>query len=159
VTDPIQIWTCAAHHAAFRCGGWAHVRLAQGQVSGEAGGARNTTAPRMGLAGLVSALRGLPAAGSIRIHTTSPDLLALAGILTGQPPQDAPSEDLDLWAQILVASKGRSLSVVRAPLQPDTPIAFAAAWADLAMDKAKSTGPFTAAIPKPNLTKIRGLGS
>jgi hypothetical protein len=41
--------------------------------------------------------------------------------------------------------------------EPRTPCAFAAAWAELAMDKAKATGPFSAAIPKPNLAKAPGL--
>ena len=165
MTSPIQIWTSAAHHPAFRCGGWASLRLGQGPTTGHAGGARNTTAARMALAGLVSALRDLPArAGSaphapITIHTTSPDLASWTGFLASlsQPTRSgaAPEEDLDLWAQISTTSKGYQLSLARTPLLPDTPIAFAAAWAELAMDKAKAAGPFTAPIPKPNLAKIR----
>jgi hypothetical protein len=41
----------------------------------------------------------------------------------------------------------------RAEPAPGTPTAFAAAWADLARDRAKDKGAFTAAIPKPNLAK------
>ena len=35
------------------------------------------------------------------------------------------------------------------------PAAFAQAWANLAMDKAKAAGAFTAAIPKPNLARVK----
>ena len=70
-----------------------------------------------------------------------------------------PEEDLDLWAQVATASKGYRLEIVRVPAKPDTPTAFADAWANLAMDKAKSTGPFTAAIPKANLANVSGLGA
>jgi ribonuclease HI len=157
MSTPMQIWVCAAHHPAFRCGGWASVRADRGQVVGAAGGERNTTAARMALAGLVSALRGLPASHdqeSIRIQTTSPDLASLTAVLAGRA---RPDEDLDLWAQIATASKTHHLDVVRVSLDPDTPTAFATAWANLAMDKAKATGPFTAAIPKANLAKAPGL--
>ena len=167
MTSPIQIWTCASHHTAFRCGGWAWVRAGLGQVSGAAGGERNTTARRMAVAGLAASLRDLPPATGpaqatpINIHTTSDDLAAFAGILA-DPAKRAqgagPEDDLDLWAQVLTASAGRRLHLVRAPLQLGTPTVFASAWADLAMDKAKATGAFTAAIPKPNLAKVPGLG-
>jgi hypothetical protein len=143
------------------------VRVSLGQVSGAAGGERNTTARRMAVAGLAASLRDLPPVtgstppGPVSIHTTSDDLAAFAGLLA-DPAERArgagPEDDLDLWAQILTASAGRRLHLVRAPLQLGTPTVFASAWADLAMDKAKATGAFTAAIPKPNLTKVPGLG-
>jgi len=160
----IEIWTCAAYHPAYRCGGWASVRVSLGQVTGAAGGERYTTASRMTLAGLVAALRDLPpaaAAGAITIRTLNPELAAFAHVLAGPEAQttgDAPEDDLDLWAQALTATKGRQVSLVRVPLQPDTPTTFVSAWADLARDKAKASGPFTAAIPKPNLAKAPGLG-
>ncbi|HEY2660033.1 MAG TPA: ribonuclease H [Caulobacteraceae bacterium] len=164
MTSQVQIWTCAAHHSVFRCGGWASVRLSAGLVTGVAGGERNTTARRMALAGLVAALRDLPSAdssssaGLVRVHTTSPELAAFAGFLADSAAGASPDEDLDLWAQIVTAAKGRRLDLVRAPVHPGSPMAFAAAWADLGMDKAKARGPFTAAIPKPNLAQVRGLG-
>jgi hypothetical protein len=154
----MQVWVCAAYHPAFRCGGWASLRADRGQVTGAAGGERNTTTARMALAGLASALRGLPASHdprSIGIQTTSSDLASLTAVLAGRTQ---PDEDLDLWAQIATASKTYRLDLVRVPLDPDTPTAFATAWANLAMDKAKATGPFTAAIPKANLAKAPGLG-
>ncbi len=157
-----QIWICAAHHPAFRCGGWASLRLDQGLAAGAAGGERNTTAQRMALAGLVWALRGLaasprqPVENIIRIQTTSPDLASLGEVLAGRAQ---PEQDLDLWAEILTASKTHRLGLFRVALQPDTPVAFAAAWANLAMDKAKASGPFSSAIPRSNLAKAPGLGA
>jgi hypothetical protein len=155
MTNPAQIWIGAAQHPAFGCGGWASVRVVGGQVSGAAGGERNTTAGRMALAGLVSALQNLPAAlGSIRILMTGPELAILPEILAGRTQPEA---DLDLWAPIAKAAKTCRLELSRVVLDPATPTAFVAAWADLAMDKAKATGPFTAAIPKSNLAKAPGL--
>lgn len=161
MTRPIRIWTCAAWRPAYRCGGWASVRVLGGQVSGAAGGERYTTASRMALAGLVPALRDLPpadAAGTIEVLTTSPELAAFAGALTGPAdPANAPEDDLDLWAQILAATQGRRVSLVRMSAPAGTPAAFAAAWAELAGDRAKASGPFSAAIPKANLAKVPGL--
>jgi hypothetical protein len=157
VSTPTQIWLCAAHHPAFRCGGWACLRTEHGEVAGAAGGARNTTAERTALAGLVSALRGMAARsapGVVHIRTTSAELALLPEVLAGRVQ---PEENLDLWAQIAAASRSHRLDLARAPLQPETPLAFAAAWADLAMDKAKASGPFTAPIPRANLAKAPGL--
>jgi ribonuclease HI len=156
MTAPLRIWICTAHNPAFRCGGWASLRADANQVTGAAGGERNTTAQRMALAGLVSALRGLPPGADqlIHIQTTNPEAALLAEILAGRAQ---PEDDLDLWAQVTIASRGYRLEIVRVPAKPDTPTAFADAWANLAMDKAKATGPFTAAIPKANLAKAPGL--
>lgn len=166
MSSPIQIWTCSAFLPAYGCGGWASVRNSQGQLTGAAGGERHTTPRRLALAGLAAALRGLPpsgdpaANGPVDIRTTSPDLALFADVLAslGKPAQGVlPDEDLDLWAQILAASAGRRLTLTRTPLQPDTPIAFTTAWAELARDKTKAGGPFTAVIPKANLAKVPGL--
>jgi ribonuclease HI len=160
MTETIRIWASAAHHPAFRCGGWAWVRSAGGALSGAAGGERYTTPRRMALAGLVSALRDLPKTpGPIAIQTTSPELAALASVLTGKAPRPDgdPDEDLDLLAQIAAATAGRAVTIVRVVREPRAPAAFTGAWADLAMDKAKATGPFSSAIPKTNLAKLQGL--
>jgi ribonuclease HI len=157
VSRPPQIWIAAAYHPAFRCGGWTWLRVAGEDVAGAAGGERNTTAQRMALAGLVSALRGLgPAASAdiVRVRTTSGELASLPDVLDGRAQ---PEGDLELWAQIATAARSHRLDLARVPLQPETPLAFATAWANLAMDKAKASGPFTAAIPKANLAKAPGL--
>jgi hypothetical protein len=162
MTNRIRLWICAAYQPVYRCGGWAAVRAGQGPVFGVAGGERHTTASRTALCGLAAGLRDLPPAGTIDIQTTSPELAGFASFIASlgaQTQAAGPDEDLDLWAQIGAAAKGRRLSLARAPLDPGAPIAFAAAWADLARDKAKAAGAFTAAIPKPNLAKIPGLES
>lgn len=160
MTDPIRIWTSAAHHPAFKCGGWAWVRSIGGTLAGAAGGERYTSPRRMALAGLVSALRDLDKPSApIAILTTSPELAALGGVLTGKAPRpdDDPDEDLDLMAQIAAATAGKVVTIARAAREPRAPTAFTGAWADLAMDKAKATGPFSSAIPKTNLAKVQGL--
>lgn len=152
---PLRIWVAADHHAAFRCGGWAFVREAGGGLSGTAGGERNTTAARTALAGLAAALADLPAGDAV-VLMADRHLLAHAALAAGADPgEDAPTEDLDLWARILAAGKGRTLRVARADPTPGGPAAFCAAWADLARDKAKATGAFTAQIPRPNLAKVK----
>ncbi len=166
MTKPIRLWTCSSHHTAFRCGGWASICEIGGETGGVAGGERATTAPRMALAGLAAGLARLTpvpagaAAQPIRIETGNPALAVYAGILANfeRPAGDAPDQDLDLWARIITAAKGRRLELVLMPPATDTPIAFAAAWADLAMERAKGRGAFTAAIPRANLSKIAGLG-
>jgi hypothetical protein len=97
----------------------------------------------------------------VEIKTDSAELAPFAGLLAslGASTRAAgPEEDLDLWAPILTASAGRRLSLSIAPAAAATPLGFAAAWAELSRDKAKATGAFTAAIPKPNLAKAQGLG-
>ena len=160
MTEPIHIWTSAAYHSAFRCGGWAWVRSGAGPLAGAAGGERYTTARRMALAGLVSALGDLAkTSGPIAIQTTSPELAALAGLLTGKAVRtdDDADEDLDLLAKIAAATAGRSVTNKRVAREPRDPTALSGAWADLAMDKAKATGAFSSAIPKTNLAKVQGL--
>ena len=160
MNSAIKIWLCAAFSPVYRCGGWASVRVHQGQRGGLAGGERGTTAERIALTGLVAALRDLPPGAVVEVQTTSPDLAAFSRFIAGLGTQtQPPTEDLDLWAQIIAASTGRRLTLVHAPPAPGTPLTFAAAWADLSRDKAKATGAFSAAIPKPNLAKVEGLAA
>jgi len=159
-SSPVRIWTVCAHHAAFRCGGWAYVREAGGgDLSGAAGGERYVTAERMALAGLAAAMTGLPKAAGVAIHTPNAWLMARGPLIGGTATGDeAPVDDLDLWARIIAAAQGRKVRLIRTAVEPKSPLAFAAAWADLARDKAKASGPFTSPIPKPNLAKVAGLG-
>jgi ribonuclease HI len=152
--DPVRVWLEVAHQAAFRIGGWAFVRLNAGEVSGTAGGERRIGPERTGLAALAAALSDLAQGASVELHTASPLVLAIprriAGAAAGETP---PSENLDLWAQAATTLGRVGLVVRRAEPAPRTPTAFAAAWADLACERAKDKGAFTAAIPKPNLAK------
>jgi hypothetical protein len=151
---PVRIWLEVAHHKAFRIGGWAFVRLAAGEVSGTAGGERRIDLERTGLAALAAALRDLPPGASVELHTSSPQLLAIPRrVAAAEIGENPPADNLDLWAQAATALRRLDLRVSRAEPAPRSPSAFAAAWADLARDRAKDKGAFTAAIPKPNLAK------
>jgi ribonuclease HI len=164
MTKPIRLWTCSTHHTAFRCGGWASVRSLDGQLTGAAGGERNTTAARMALAGLAAGLADLPTlkAGqppqTITLETNSPVLAAFSTILAtlAATSDNAPEADLDLWARIITGAKGRRLALTLVPMKPETAIAFVAAWADLAMDRGKTRGAFAMAIPRINLARMPG---
>ena len=162
MNGPIKIWLCMAFSPVYRCGGWASVRVDQGERNGRAGVERNTTADRIALVGLVAALRDHPPGAVVEIQTTSAELAAFSGAVASlgtQTHTPSPTEDLDLWAQIIAASAGRRLTLVHANVAPGTPLTFAAAWAELARDKAKATGAFSAAIPRPNLAKVPGLST
>jgi hypothetical protein len=158
-----QIWISSAYSTVYRCGGWAFVRQGQGQLTGAAGGDRHTTAERTALIGLAAALKDLPdakTAGIVSLLTTGPELTPFAGVLASvasAQPSAGPGDNLDLWAPIVAAAQGRLLRLSRAPLDPLSPTGFTTAWAELGSDKAKASGPFTAAIPKANLLKIKGL--
>lgn len=159
----LRLWIADDHHAAFRCGGWAWVRAAGAELSGQAGGARHTTAGRTRLEGLAAALKDLPGAEPLAIHLTDAGFArALAALpdLAAAGWRDArgePLPDQDLWIAAAAILSRRPYSAHHAEPAPKTPAAFAAAWAELARDKAKAQGPFTAAIPKPNLGKLQGL--
>ena len=156
MTAPVHIWTRATHHTAFRCGGWAFVRSGA-ELSGQAGGERNTTAPRMALAGLVAALKDL-ADGPLSLDLADRALAQTAAkLIAGTPfaPDEPPYDNLDLWALLTTALKGRAVTITLGPIPLGGPAAFAQAWAELAMDKAKDRGPFVAAIPRPNLAKLK----
>lgn len=156
MTTPNQIWTRAVWHPAFKCGGWAFVRSGA-ELTGQAGGERNTSLQRMVLAGLTASLKGLspgPIAFDVGDRTVAQ---ITAKILSGAALTEAetPSEDLDLWAQLTTGLKGRGVTFRLGALTAGGPAAFAQAWADLAMDKAKAAGAFAAAIPRPNLARVK----
>ena len=158
MTNPIRIWARSSHHAAFRCGGWAWVRD-DAEPVGQAGGERNTTAPRMALAALVAALKEAPK-GPLALDLADPAFARAVRRLVQGPAftaEEAPTEDLDLWAPLTKALAGRSVTL--APIVAEafkgSPAAFAEAWAELARDKAKAAGPFAAAIPRANLAKLK----
>lgn len=106
---------------------------------------------------MIAALEGAPPGAVAIIRSSNPSLLAIGRVMTSPPPAgspDAPTEDLDLWAQLLTAARGRALTFAAAPRGPRTAAAFLGAWAEVGQDKAKTTGRFSAAIPKSNLAKL-----
>ena len=153
------IWIQTSYHQAFKCGGWAYVRSHDKAASGQAGGDRYTTPERMALTALLAALKDLPkGAASIQIDDAAVARTA-ALIAAGRPPQGeaAPTDDLDLWAQLTAALAGRKPAFAIAQPSKAAPTGFSAAWAELARDKANAQGAFASAIPKPNLAKVPGL--
>lgn len=153
MADIIRIWVEISHQPAFRCGGWAFVRAEGSALTGAAGGERSPSAERIALAGVLAGLKDLPAGRTVEVRTAAPAIAALArrvGELDAGG--EAPAEDLDLWAQLTAARNTHRILFGGAVSQPRTPTAFAAAWAELARDKAKSS-PFSATIPKANLAK------
>ena len=129
--------------------------MRDGEVAGRAGGDRRTTRPRMALAGFLSALKDVPAGAPLAVVAPRPDALVLHTLL--KPPADPPTDDLDLRAELARALAGRVWTLAVGDPAGPTPMAFAAAWADLASDKAKAGGAFANAIPKTNLAKVKGL--
>jgi len=154
----VNIWTAAAYHAAFRCGGWAYVREGAPELAGAAGGDRNTTLEQMAFAGLAAALKTLPKATTpVEVHTPHTELVGLSNYLkTRTTPKDLSAEVEAVWLTILHLAAVRSIQILYDPPLVKTPIAFALAWADLARDKAKAGGHFISPIPKPNLAKMPG---
>ncbi|MCR5877388.1 ribonuclease H [Phenylobacterium sp. J367] len=153
MSSPLRLWLCAAHHKAFLNGGWAFVRAAGAERSGVAGGDRRTNRLAMLVAGLVDALKDQPLGDAV-LHLAAADAVLLAPLAGGEPPKDV---DPAAYAPAVAALKGRPLRLVKLADPAGTPLAFAQAWADLASDKAKATGAFRSAIPKPNLAKVAGL--
>jgi ribonuclease HI len=154
-----SIWIQTSFHPAFKCGGWAYVRRQGAEATGQAGGARYTTPQRMALTALIAALKGLPP-GSVSIQMNDGAVARTAALIAaGRPPQGeaAPTDDLDLWAQLTAALAGRKPAFAIAQPSKAAPTGFSAAWAELARDKANAQGAFASAIPKPNLAKVPGL--
>jgi hypothetical protein len=150
----MRIWIAAAHDAAHLNGGWAFVR-AGAEVSGVAGGERRTTRARTALSGFAAALKELPAGEALTVVAPRADAMVLHTLL--KPPKDAPTTDLDLRAMLAQALTGRTWSLAVGDPDAPTPFNFAVAWADMASEKAKTSGAFTAAIPKTNLAKVKGI--
>jgi hypothetical protein len=151
MAPPVRVWLEISHHAAFRVGGWAFVRRDGASVTGHAGGERRIDAERTALAGLIAALREPEGPGEI--HTASKLVAAIpARLRAAQAGENPPTENLDLWAQAMTTLAAAPVQI-RLTRATDPPTAFAAAWAELARDKAKDKGPFTSPIPKPNLAK------
>ena len=150
----VRLWIAASHDAAHRNGGWAFVRAGADTLAW-AGGDRRTTRSRMALTGFLAALKDLPAEAALAVAAPRADALVLHSLL--KPPSDAATEDLDLRGVLSAGLAGRTWTLAIGDPKGETPTAFAAAWADLSADKAKASGAFTAAIPKTNLAKAKGL--
>src|SRR5690349_12523802 len=125
-----RIWIQTSHHTAFKCGGWAYVRAAGREVAGQAGGDRYTTPDRMALTALLAGLKDSKQPVAVQMDNGAVARTA-ALIAAGRAPQgdEAPAEDLDLWAQLTAALAGRTASFAIAGPAKTSPTGFAAAWA------------------------------
>ena len=150
----MRIWIAASHNAVHRNGGWAFVRTGV-ELVGMAGGERRTTRARAALIGFAAALKGTAAGETLAVVASRPDALVLHTLL--KSPKEPPTEDLDLRASLAKALEGRTWTLAVGDPDAPTPFNFAVAWADMASEKAKMGGAFSAAIPKTNLAKVRGL--
>lgn len=155
MSAPVSLWLEINHHAAFRIGGWAFVRRSGEELTGHAGGQRRIDAERAALAGLIAVLSREPAgATALTLRTSSRAVAAVPERIRAAEAgeAEAPTENLDLWAQAIAALKARPLKIL--PADPGAPAsAFATAWAEQGYERAKDKGDFTAAIPRPNLAK------
>ncbi len=128
------------------------MRSEAGAISGRAGGQRRVDLERTSLTALAAALTDLGPGVRVDLQTASSLLLAVpARLAAAEAGNDPPTENLDLWAQASTALRRVELVIRRADRALGSPTVFAAAWADLACDRAKDKGAFTALIPKPNL--------
>ena len=168
MTSPLRIWTDGLCTDSRGFGGWAFVRVWNGEARGAAGGERQATTPRMELTAVARALADLgeiPPATPLMVHSDSLWVTAGAGQLAGWEAKgwiDAQGEPVacrDLWEEIAAIAATRPLSLVRvSPTPADRkPAGFVAAWSEFAREKCKASGAFTSPIPKPNLSKFPGL--
>lgn len=152
----VSLWTAGSVSGPPGYGGWSWVSAKGGVASGMAGGERRSTLRRMQLTGLIEALEAAPLGVKLIIHCDEVAIAQIALTRLAGKPVDA--EEGDLWTQIdaLLAPRREALEFRRMAV-PGATHTFIAAWADQARDKTKATGPFRAAIPKPNLLKFPGL--
>jgi hypothetical protein len=128
--------------------------VSAGEVRGTAGGARRVDSEQAVLMAIAAALADAPLGAEVELQTSSSAALAIAGGGTaGEAAETASGEDRDLRAAASSALRRVRLVTRRAEPTPGGPVAFAAAWAEFARDRAKDRGDFTAVIPKSNLAK------
>lgn len=163
--NPLRIWTDGVCTDSRGFGGWAYVRLWNGEARGVAGGERQATTPRMELTAVLRALSDLadiPLATPITLHSDSAVLMGGAGQIGAWRTSgwiDAkgdPVAERDLWEQVAAVTLVRPVTFVRVSSTPSDrrPEGFVAAWSDFAREKCKAAGAFTWAIPKPNMAKF-----
>jgi hypothetical protein len=150
----IRLWLEFTHLGALRIGGWTYLRHDAQGLRGLAGGARTIDAERLALQAFSGALADIADGAAVELTSASPLLLAIPGrIAKAQAGDDAPEDNLDLWAKVTTQLSRLTLTLRRAEPTPNSPTAFTAAWAERARDHARAKGAFSSPIPKPNLAK------
>ena len=151
-----RLWLGVLFDPIYRCGGWAVVRQGAEGALGHAGGLRQTDPGALAAAALEAGLKGVegPVALVLGKDLAGPVSSLAVWAKAGWTEADG-APVAEGWKALAARLSGRSASLMRAPDGANA--AFVAAWAELGRDRAKAQGPFTAAIPKPNLAKLTGL--
>lgn len=146
-----QLLIAVDFNPTYACAGFAYVRMDAPPV-GAAGGQRRTTPWRAAIDGLTAGLSANP--GPAVVVTANARVANLVPALRANtPPEGLDAQEAKAWVVLAKVAAGRALGY--APAKPGAAnAAFCAAWAELARDRAKDRGDFTAAIPKPNLAKL-----
>lgn len=160
----LRLWIEINHQAPYRTGGWAWLRQDGKAVTGAAGGARDVDIEAFCAHAFQASLVNLPADTAVALHLSEPLMIEAIRTMSARRAAGWTTEAGDLvpeaeaWEAVAKALTGRALSLVRTqPTDARSPAGFAAAWAELGREKAKTKGTFKNLIPKPNLAKIRGL--
>ena len=90
-----------------------------------------------------------------RLHPRTPWLIGAGSVVVGWALASLISGGTNI--ALTAALAGRKPAFAIAQPSKASPTGFAAAWAELARDKANAQGAFVSAIPKPNLAKVPGL--
>jgi ribonuclease HI len=161
-SETLHVWTggVCAGPPGYGYGGWAWLVVHGGAARGAAGGERHTTAGAMALRGTIEGLKAAatePAAplqldpGDLVLARIGADLAArrAAGWRTAEGD---PIDNPELWEQVATLVAARAAPVRFAFAAKSDAKVFVDAWTAFARDRCKDKGPFTSAIPRPNLT-------
>jgi ribonuclease HI len=159
--DTLTIWTggTCAGPPGYGYGGWAWLAVQGAAARGAAGGERHTTAGAMALRAMIEALKAVAAeaATPLQLDPGDPVLARTAADLAGRQAagwrnsEGDPMENPELWIQIAAAARARTGPVRFVVAARSDAWTFVDAWTAFARDKCRDKGPFTSAIPRPNL--------
>lgn len=148
---PVQRLVLALDHSTpFACAGWAYV-IAGDTPTGAAGGRRRVgawTGAAVALGAVLQAGGGMVLTGHAKVASL------IAAVRAGQPPEGLDGAEQAAFTELLKLAAGKPLGFQPVRAEPGGAAGFCAAWAELARDRAKAKGDFTAPIPKPNLVKL-----
>ncbi len=143
----ITIWISAACTGSPGYGGWAWVALGGPETKGQAGGDRRTTVQAMAAAGVAAALQGAPGSAPVLIRSESGYLVE--GV--PRPPFDEEPGWLKVGALLHTRAGPVRAELAKPVVGQKGAFTFVDAWAAFALEKVKTTGAFSAPIPKSNL--------
>jgi ribonuclease HI len=165
VNAAIVIWTAGVGRGDPGYGGWAYVKATGPVLTGVAGGDRRTGQDRMALTAVAEGLASLgevPPTTAVIVQTDhgliveqGTQYLAHWRGMGAKSAPATPEEHRDLWERIALLVRARPGPVAFSRLRtPSGEAGFVDAWAAFGLDKAKTSGAFSAPIPKNNLAKF-----